>query len=152
MGLPLWLGFPKISQASGIAKALVLTCIDFRFVDLENIFLKSINLDHQYDLLTLAGASLALTNFPSEADTKTFWEQLDLSVKLHTIQKVIILDHQDCGAYAIKIDAHLSDNLTQEVATHKLYLNQASRQIKERYPHLEVELYFVKLDGTVETI
>jgi hypothetical protein len=47
MGLPLWLGFSQISQASGMAKALVLSCIDFRFLDFESDFLKSINLDHQ---------------------------------------------------------------------------------------------------------
>jgi hypothetical protein len=151
-GLALWLGYAQMAKASGMAKALVLSCIDFRFLDFESNFLKSIKLDHQYDLLTLAGASLALTNFPSEADTQTFWEQLDLSVKLHKIEKVLILDHQDCGAYATKIDAKLSDNPKQEIKVHSQYLKQAYWSIKERYPNLEVELYFVKLNGEVETI
>jgi carbonic anhydrase len=151
-GLNFWLQSTKVALGSNKTKALVLTCIDFRFVDFEQNFLKSQNLDHEYDWLSLAGASLALADFPSHADTETFWEQLELSYKLHSIEKIIILDHQDCGAYGSKFDAQLSKNPIEEIKIHRQYLQKAYETIKQNYPNLNVELYFVHLDGKVETI
>ncbi|WP_324281787.1 carbonic anhydrase [Cyanobacterium aponinum UTEX 3222] len=150
--LSYWLSSSSKAEANHQAKALVLTCIDFRFVDFEQNFLKNNQLDHQFDWLSLAGASLALANFPTQADTQVFWEQLDLSYRLHNIQKVIILDHQDCGAYASKFNQDFNDNLEKEIALHRQYLTQADKQIKQRYQNLDIQLYFVDLNGNVKEI
>jgi carbonic anhydrase len=139
------LGFSQVPQA----KALVLSCIDFRFISIEQNFLNQ-QLGGQYDLLTLAGASLALTGFPHDAEATTFWDQLELSRELHHIEKVIILDHQDCGAYAAKIDKNLSQDPQREWGVHRQYLEQAKQEIKQRYPQLSVELYFIGLDGNIK--
>jgi hypothetical protein len=133
------------------AKALVLTCIDFRFVGLEQSFLSSQHLDQSYDWVALAGASLALTGFPHPAEAEVFWDQLDLSKQLHDIRRVIILDHQDCGAYA-SLHKQSFPDLTSEQNLHAKYLNRAYEQIRQRYPDLDVELYFVKLTGEVSRI
>jgi carbonic anhydrase len=133
------------------AKALVLSCIDFRFVGLEQSFLSSQHLEQAYDWVALAGASLALTGFPHPAEAEAFWDQLGLSKQLHDIRKVIILDHQDCGAYASVYQRPFSD-LTSEQNLHAKYLSQAYEQIRQRYPDLDVELYFVKLTGEVSLI
>ncbi|MBF2077901.1 MAG: hypothetical protein IGR76_05115 [Synechococcales cyanobacterium T60_A2020_003] len=133
------------------AKALVLTCIDFRFVSLEQSFLSNQHLDQAYDWVALAGASLALTGFPHPAEAEAFWDQLGLSKQLHNINKVIILDHQDCGAYASVHKQPFSD-LTSERNFHAKYLNQAYEQIRQRYPNLDVELYFAELTGEINLI
>lgn len=151
-GLSFWLSSSLSVKAEHKAKALVLSCIDFRFVDFEQNFLINSNLDHEFDWLSLAGASLALADFPSHADTEVFWEQLELSSNLHHIEKVIILDHQDCGAYASKIDAKLSKNSEKELQIHHQYLSKAQEAIKNKYSHLDVELYFVSLDGNVKNM
>lgn len=134
------------------AKALVLSCIDFRFLGSERYFLSLQNLGNQYDWTALAGASLALAGFPSGADTQAFWDQLDLSYKLHHIKKVIILDHQDCGAYAIKFDPELNQDAERELQVHTDYLNQAFWAIRKRYPDLNIELYFVNSNAEVKSI
>ncbi|BAQ61027.1 hypothetical protein GM3708_1433 [Geminocystis sp. NIES-3708] len=151
-GLSFWLSSALSAKAEYKAKALVLSCIDFRFVDFERNFLINSNLDHQFDWLSLAGASLALTDFPSPADTIVFWEQLALSYKLHNIEQVIILDHQDCGAYSSKFNTNLTQNLEEEINIHRQYLTQAYDAIANRYPNLTIELYFIYLDGKVEQI
>lgn len=133
-------------------KALVLSCIDFRFIEAERYFLSLQNLSNLYDWTALAGASLALSGFPQASDTYAFWDQLDLSYKLHHIQKVLILDHQDCGAYASKIDPELSKDAQREQQVHQDYLNQAYWKIRDRYPELNVELYFVTLNAEVKPI
>lgn len=149
IALPM-LGNPKTAQADPHhAKALVLSCIDFRVMEAEHDFLAQHRLGHQYDWTALAGASLALAGFPHNAEAKAFWDQLSLSRQLHQIETVIILDHQDCGAYASKIDANLIIDPAREQQVHADYLNRAYRAIKTRYPDLGVELYFVTLDAEV---
>jgi hypothetical protein len=134
------------------AKALVLSCIDFRFIESEQYFLSLQHLDNQYDWTALAGASLALTGFPHSAEAEAFWDQLALSRQLHQIEKVIILDHQDCGAYANKIHPTLSQDREREQQVHAEYLNRAYWEIQQRYPDLIVELYFVTLSDGVYPI
>ncbi|MFN3926015.1 MAG: carbonic anhydrase [Pseudanabaenaceae cyanobacterium] len=128
------------------AQALVLTCIDFRFVGLEQSFLSRQHLEQSYDWVALAGASLALAGFPHPAEAETFWDQLALSKRLHNIRKVVIIDHQDCGAYA-SISKEKFVDLPSEQNFHAQYPTQAYEQIRQRYPDLEVELYFAKLTG-----
>lgn len=127
-------------------KALVLSCIDYRFVTAERKFLGNKNLREEYDWTALAGASLAVAGFPHPSDAEAFWDQLDLSYRLHHINKVIVLDHQDCGAYASLIGANLSKNPEQELQVHTDYLSRAYWSIRDRYPNLEVELYFAPLN------
>lgn len=128
------------------AKALILSCIDYRFLAEEFYFLSLKNLNNQYDWTALAGSALALAGFPHPSDTEAFWDQLHISYQLHHIEKVIIIDHQDCGAYATLIDANLSQDPKRELQVHRNYLNQAYWSIRERYPILDVELYFAKLN------
>src|SRR5579872_7445715 len=85
---------PKVS-ISHIADALLLTCIDYRFITPIAKYMKNIT----YDRFSLAGGSLGVnqTKYPEWGES--FWETVDLSLKLHDIKKVIINDHMDCGAY-----------------------------------------------------
>ncbi|MTJ07505.1 carbonic anhydrase [Anabaena sp. UHCC 0204] len=128
------------------AKALILSCIDFRFLTAERYFLRNKHLLGEYDWTALAGASLAITGFPHPADAEAFWDQLDLSYRLHHINKVIIIDHQDCGAYAIMIDSNLSKDPERELQVHTDYLNRAYWLIRNRYPHIDIELYLATLN------
>jgi len=142
---------PAWGANSKTPKALVLTCIDYRFIHPLETFLTNQGLDRLYDLTALAGASLALANFPHLADRSAFWDQLDISYKLHHIQKVILFDHQDCGAYEI-LDPLLSENLDREEQVHTSYMLNAARAIHDRYPDLEVEGYFATLAGDIKSI
>lgn len=129
------------------AKALVFSCIDFRFLATERYFLSMKNLGNNYDWATLAGSSLALAGFPNSADTQTFWDQLEFSYEQHHINRVLILDHQNCDAYALKFSPDLLNNTEQELQIHTEYLRQAYWLINSRYPELNIELYFVTLNN-----
>jgi hypothetical protein len=145
---------PPIAQAAennqtknNQAKALVFSCIDFRFLATERYFLSMKNLGNSYDWATLAGGSLALAGFPNSADTQTFWDQLEFSYKQHNIKRVLILDHENCDAYAVKFSPEVLNNKQQELQLHTEYLRQAYWSINTRYPDLNVELYFVTLNN-----
>ena len=146
------LSAPKPAKAEKIAKALVLSCVDFEILEAERYFLSMQNLTNKYDLTALAGSSLALSGIPHQADAQAFWDQLDLSYRLHHIRKVIILDHEDCSVYADKIDPNLSQDPVKERQVHAEYLSRAYWAIREVYPDLNIELYFVSLNADVKAV
>jgi hypothetical protein len=144
---------PAIARAEKkVPKALVLSCIDYRILEAERYFLSLQNLGGQYDFVALAGASLALSGLPHQYDAEAFWDQLDISYRLHQIKKVMILDHEDCAVYQYKIDPNLANSPELELTTHTEYLSRAYWAIRDRYPDLNIELYFVKLNTEVKQI
>lgn len=84
---------------SGHAEALLLSCMDYRLVDETERYMTNRGLRDKYDHVILAGASLGAMTDKYPSWNQTFWDHLDVSIKLHGIKKVIILDHRDCGAY-----------------------------------------------------
>ncbi|MEX0621665.1 MAG: carbonic anhydrase [Candidatus Woykebacteria bacterium] len=72
------------------AKALVISCIDFRFVSKVRDFLVEKGLKNSYDLITVPGASLALDSIAANILT---------SLELHDPDEIHIFDHEECGAY-----------------------------------------------------
>ena len=139
------------AAAGNEARALLLSCIDFRFVELEHAFLARQLLTGAVDWVALAGASLALTGFPHRADARAFWDQLQLSRSLHHIRQVILLDHQDCAAYAAIHPEPFADPQA-ELELHAATLRRARQRILRRHPELAVQLYFARLDGEVVPI
>lgn len=152
VSLAFWQPALPARGANHQAKALVLSCIDFRFLTAEREFLQIQNLSDDYDFTALAGASLALSGFPHQADAQAFWDQLEISYNLHHVGKVVIIDHQDCGAYNLSVEPNLSQDSVRELQVHREYLTQAYRAIRERYPDLDVQLYFANLNGEFKQI
>jgi len=78
---------------------------------------------------------------------KTFWEHLDIAIKLRSIHKVIILDHRDCGAYKVILGEDFAKDSAKETAAHTTQLKRLSALIKKKHPKLEVEMLLIALDG-----
>ncbi|HET9225227.1 MAG TPA: carbonic anhydrase [Thermoanaerobaculia bacterium] len=90
---------PANRLAKGRVDALVLTCIDYRFVHVIPEYMNKHYPSLSYDHAILAGASLGVFTGIYPAWASTFWEHLEVAIALHGINTVIILDHRDCGAY-----------------------------------------------------
>lgn len=116
-----------------ISDALVVACIDFRFQKYIRKWLDK-NFEHKtFDYVGFAGAS---------KDLKTIMMQLDISVRLHHINQVVLIHHEDCGAYGKEstLDRHKKD------------LQKAKTVINAINPDLKVDLYYLHLDGKFEEI
>src|SRR3989338_7494303 len=86
-----------------------------------------------FDYVGFAGASKNLG---------TIMGQLDISVRLHQVKEVVLINHEDCGAYGAESthDRHAED------------LNKAKKNILEKYPNLKVDLFYLHLDGEFEEL
>lgn len=113
--------------------SLVISCIDFRFRKFLNDWLNEKMSGKTYDYVGFAGGIKNL---------EIIVGQLDISVRLHQINEVVLINHEDCGAYG-KESTH---------DRHSLDLKKAKEVILNKYPSLKVDLFYLHLDGQFESI
>lgn len=109
--------------------ALVVTCIDHRFVGITSEYLAKNNLD--YDLIAYPGASKSIY---------LLFDAIAVSIRLHTPKKIMIIDHEDCGAFG-------DDN---SIETHQKSLSTASKLLNVKFPLIPVEALIAKFDGVAQ--
>jgi len=140
------------ARAAGATDALLLSCMDFRLMDDIERYMSGRGLRDKYDHVVLAGASLGAITDKYPAWNKTFWEHLDIAIKLHNIHTVIVMDHRDCGAYKVILGAEHAKDPKVEKDTHAAHLKKLKGLINEKYPKLKVETLLMALDGKVEAV
>lgn len=112
---------------SHAAKALVLHCIDFRFVHDTLHEMKRRGLDRQYDDVGLAGAAKCLVDPMQPHDPEVVLRQIELSKKLHGITDVYLINHLDCGAYG-----KIFSSPAEELARHASDLAKAKAMVEAK--------------------
>ena len=129
-------------------KAMVLSCIDPRFQHLVHNHLKKKKLIGKYSAFTIAGAAVGVTHNKFKKWHKTFYDNLGTSIQLHKIEKLIVINHKDCGAAKI---ANGKKELSPlyEKKIHKESFSKIKKQIKKRFPKLKVELNLISLDSKI---
>ena len=82
-------------------QAMVLSCIDPRFQSKVFNYLKRRKLIGKYSSFTIAGSAIGVTATKFKKWHETFWNNLETSINLHKISKLIVINHRDCGAAKI---------------------------------------------------
>ena len=131
-------------------KAMVLSCIDPRFQPIVYNYLKKKKLMGKYSAFTIAGSALGVTANRFKKWHKVFWENFDTSVKLHNINKLIVINHRDCGAAKI-INGKKEFSKINETKVHKNSFYKIKKLFKKKYPKLIIELKIISLNSKVET-
>lgn len=110
--------------------SLLISCLDFRIQPTVEKWAKEHLGKLRYDRVALAGGVKS---------RDVILDQVDISVRLHHIKNVVLMNHEDCGAYGVEA--------TEQ--KHREELRAATAAIKEKYPLLKVESYYVTLAGEV---
>ena len=143
---------PGIAIAgSGKYDAMLLSCIDPRFQNPVNKRENDKGLGGKYSAFTIAGGSIGVVAPAFKAWHETFWQNLDASKSLHSINKVIVVNHRDCGAAKIAYGEAAVATPAKETETLKAALLEFKKQLKVRQPTLTAELGLMSLDGKVES-
>lgn len=122
------------------AKALVSTCMDLRFQKVIHNWLEENNLyELGHDRVAFAGAG---------GDLEILLSQVRLSAKLHDIDEVHILNHQNCGYYGPSLES----GSTEEREKHTTDLQTAKDAITKEFPNVKVFGYFLTIDQKVDKI
>ena len=137
------------------AEACALACIDFRLVD------KTVNQLEQgssapFDYTAMPGASLFVIH-PGNPDWKTTYLQtLQTSRNLHSIKGVVVVNHENCGAYRliypylIGPDGKIPLPIQKKLAIENM--KETKALIRQIHPDIYFRGYFIYLDGTLELV
>ncbi|MDA7824102.1 carbonic anhydrase [Candidatus Pelagibacter sp.] len=123
-------------------EAMVLSCMDPRFQSSVNKFLKQKKLASKYSSFTIAGAAVGVTHNKYKEWYKTFTDNLAASIMLHNINKLIIINHEDCGAIKLAEGKIISD----ELKIHKISFKKLKTKLSKKFPKLKLEFFIMKLD------
>ena len=125
-------------------KAMVLSCIDPRFQSRVYNYLKKKKLTGKYSSFTIAGAGIGITHTKFKKWHLTFWENLNTSIKLHKISKLIVINHKDCGAAKIVNEKKEFSSLIEN-KIHKQSFRTIKKIINKKYPNLKVSFKILTL-------
>ena len=132
-------------------KAMVLSCMDPRFQPIVYNYLKKKKLIGKYSAFTIAGSAIGVTASKFKKWHKTFWDNIDTSIKLHKIKKLIVINHRDCGAAKI-INGKKEFNRVNETKIHKNSFLKLRKLFRKKYPKLTIELKLISLNQKVENL
>ncbi len=129
-------------------EAVVLACIDFRFwKDTAQFIEKELGIK-SYDFPKLPGAAKAINECKSDSDIPM--SCIDVPCRLHHVNKIVIVNHADCGAYggSEKFNA----DVQAEQKFHEAELRKAKEKLLARYPEKEIILLYAKLVDNGENV
>lgn len=123
---------------------LAISCIDGRFIK-QTIDWISERTDGTFDFRTEVGSSKAIVD--SLPDRERLFELINVSIRLHDIQEVWLINHIDCGAYG---GSKNFENIEKEKEFHFSELNKAKEYVNAGFPKLGVRRIFVDWEGIEE--
>ena len=115
-------------------QALVIHCIDFRFISAIRDFLKSRGLKDQYDLVSLAGATKGLAEGKNDS-SETILRAIGIGVRFHGIKDIYIIHHMDCLAYQNQYAFNWAEAERNRL---KNDMETAKNVILKEYSHLQI--------------
>jgi len=145
------------SALADTTDALSIMCIDFRLVNRGISFLNRkppAAGTGKYDIVALAGASLAGVSTALKETVPGFWQQVSTAVGLHKIQKVVMLDHMQCGAYNAEFNngermpRHVE--LPHHLDTWVKVADEFHKRAREgKLPALPLDFFLMELNGRI---
>ena len=126
-------------------KAMVLSCMDPRFQFPVFKFIKKKNLVNKHSSFTIAGSAVGVTHSKFKKWHQVFLDNLKTSIKLHKINRLIVVNHEDCGA--IKLAENNKDYNEDDI--HKNSFKKLEKIINKKFPKLKLEFHIIKLDQKV---
>ena len=143
--------FPALADTKASSyEAMLLSCIDPRTQEPVRAYMEKQGLIGKYSQFTFAGAAIGVVAPKFVAWHKTFWDNLAATVQLHSIKKIIAIDHRDCGACRIAYGDKSTSTPEIETAQHRKVFAQFRKEATRRQPKLAVETGLMALDGKME--
>jgi len=125
-------------------EAMVLSCMDPRFQPKVYRYLKGKKLTGKYSSFTIAGAAIGVTHKKFKKWHSTFIDNLSTSIKLHKINKLIVINHRDCGAAKI-VNGKKKFTSIIENEIHKDSFQKIKKILNKKFPKLKISFRILSL-------
>ena len=126
--------------------SVVLTCMDFRFVEILRAFLEREGIAGDADVLSWPGGAACLA---LDDEREHALRGLALARRVHGCDRVVLAVHEDClrlGGSAAHGDP------AAETAALRDHLWTAAREVRESVPGLEPRLVILRSSGAVDEL
>lgn len=123
-------------------RAVVLSCVGYRFVEPLRHLLADQELTGAFDLIAWPGGAAALTT----CDRPFVTDAMTMGCELHHPDGIILAVHHDCGRLG---GSAPFAGREAEIATLDTALTMAGEAVSDRLPGLPVHLVRLDLDGSV---
>ena len=100
--------------ASGNYEAMLVNCIDPRFTTSSFAYMAGRGFKDLYSQFVIAGGPVGIVSDAFKDWRSTFWDNLAISVKLHSIKRVVGVVHRDCGAAQVAYGERMVSDFTFE--------------------------------------
>ena len=130
-------------------EAMVLSCIDPRFQHKVSSYLRRRKLKGKYSSFTIAGAAVGVTHKNFKKWQKTFIENLETSIQIHKINKLIVINHKDCGAAKL-VNGKKQFNEFNENKIHEESFKKLKKILNNKFPKLYYEFYLMNLKSSIK--
>ena len=125
-------------------EAMVLSCMDPRFQPKVYKYLKTKKLTGKYSSFTIAGGAIGVTHKKFKKWHSTFIDNLSTSIKLHKINKLIVINHRDCGAAKI-VNGKKKFTSIIENKIHKDSFKVIKKTLNKKFPNLKIYFKILSL-------
>ncbi len=143
--------FPALA-AGGKYEAMLVNCIDPRFTTNSFAYMAGRGFKDLYSQFVIAGGPIGVVAPGFEDWRKTFWDNLSITVKFHSIKRVVGVTHRDCGAAAVAYGERMVSDFAFETAKHTEALTAFRAEVVKRQPGLAVDTGIMGLDGLVTIV
>lgn len=133
-------------------EAMLMKCIDPRFTTDAWNYMTGRGWQNNYSQFAFAGGPVGVVAPVFASWQETFWENLDISVDLHWLTRIIGMTHRDCGAAAVAYGDRVLTDRAYETEMLSAALREFRTQVQQRQPELIVELGIMDLNGFVEQV
>jgi len=148
----------RASAAGGNYEAMLVNCIDPRFTTLSWQYMGLLSgvdrekLGDNYSHFVMAGGPIGAVHPKFAPWHKTYWDNLEISVGLHSIKRVVALTHRDCGAAKLAFGADKVGDRDTETVAHAEALIAFRKEVNARHPKLSVITGIMDLKGRVDLV
>ena len=148
----------RASAAGGNYEAMLVNCIDPRFTTLSWQYMGLLSgvdrekLGDNYSHFVMAGGPIGAVHPKFAPWHKTYWDNLEISVGLHHIKRVVALTHRDCDAAKLAFGADKVGDRDTETVSHAEALMAFRKEVNTRHPKLSVITGIMDLKGRVDLV
>ena len=148
----------RASAAGGNYEAMLVNCIDPRFTTLSWQYMGLLSgvdrekLGDNYSHFVMAGGPIGAVHPKFAPWHKTYWDNLEISVGLHHIKRVVALTHRDCGAAKLAFGPDKVGDRDTETVSHAEALMAFRKEVNTRHPKLSVITGIMDLKGRVDLV
>ena len=128
------------------AQAAIVWCFDNRAWDAFQRFLDREDI-RTFDPILIAGGAKDLASPEQKSNRQYLLDQIAKSIKLHHTKKIVLMTHEDCGAYGGS--QKFGNDAEKEKIFHQSELEKAKQVLLRAFPDMEVQTVYLGFNGLI---